>query len=236
MRARSIVALLPLAVLAAAPGRLSAQRRGQDTRPTIAVFPIWNSGSYGQDRENFEALQKGLAAMIISELAANPGARMVEREELQRRLEEQNLGASRRVDDTTAARIGRRVGARYAVTGTFTDFYDDFRVDLHLVNVETGEIIKVEKETMRRDHLFDIIRNVSQRLTKDANVPPLPKQASDARMSRRIPTDALTYYARALLYQDRGEKDKAIEMYTRALEVFPQYGEASEGLQRLKTS
>jgi TolB-like protein len=93
------------------------------------------------------------------------------------------------VDDTTAARIGKRVGARYAVTGTFTDFYGDFRVDLHLVNVETGEIITVEKEHMRRDHLFDI-----------------------------------------------GERDKAIEMYSRALEAFPQYGEASEGLQRLKTS
>src|SRR5437870_1282069 len=93
-----------------------------------------------------------------------------------------------------------------------------------------------EKENMRRDHLFDIIRNVSQRLMKDASLPPLPKQASDARMSRQIPTDALTYYSRALLYQDRGQKDKAIDMYNRALEVFPQYAEATEGLQRLKTS
>jgi TolB-like protein len=236
MRVRSLVALLSLAAAAEQAGGLSAQGRGQDTRLTIAVFPIWNSGSYGQDRESFEALQKGLAAMITSELAANPRARIVEREELQRRLEEQNLGASGRVDDTTAARIGKRVGARYVVTGTFTDFYGEFRVDLHLVNVETGEIVKVEKENMRRDHLFDIIRNVSQRLMKDANLPPLPKQAWDARMSRQIPTEALTYYSRALLYQDRGEKDKAIEMYNRALEVFPQYGEASEALQRLKTS
>ena len=235
MRSRSIVALCSLAALATGAGGLSAQGRA-DSRPGLAVFPIWNSGSYGQDKENFDALQKGMAAMIISELAANPGARVVERDELQRLLEEQNLGASGRVDDATAAKVGKLVGARYVVTGTFIDFYGDFRVDLHLVNVETSEIMKVEKENMRRDHLFDIIRNVSQRLMKDASLPPLPKQASDARMSRQIPTDALTYYSRALLYQDRGQKDKAIDMYNRALEVFPQYTEATEGLQRLKTS
>src|SRR2546422_6208935 len=235
MHSRSIVALCSLAALAVGAGVLSAQGRA-DTRPGLAVFPIWNSGSYGQEKENFDALQKGMAAMIISELAANPGARVVEREALQRLLDEQNLGASGRVDDATAAKLGKLVGARYVVTGTFIDFYGDFRVDVRLVNVETSEIVKVEKENMRRDHLFDIIRAVAARLMKDANLPPLPKQASDERMSRQVPTEALTYYSPTLLYQDRGQKDKAIEMYGKAIQVFPQYAEANEGLQRLKNS
>src|SRR5438876_786736 len=123
MRSRSIVALCSVVALAAGAGGSSAQGRA-DTRPGLAVFPIWNGGSYGQDKENFDALQKGMGAMIISELAANPGARVVEREELQRLLEEQKLG----------------------------------------------------------------------------------------------------------------QKDKAVERYSRALEVLPQYAEASEGLQRLKAS
>src|SRR5438445_9086211 len=107
MRSRSMVALCSLVALAAGAGGLSAEG-GPDSRPGLAVFPIWNSGSYGQDKENFDALQRGMAAMIISELAANPGARVVEREELQRLLEEQKLGAAGRVDDATAARIGKR--------------------------------------------------------------------------------------------------------------------------------
>src|SRR3989441_5934885 len=117
MGPRSFVALCALAALAAGAGGLSAQGRA-DTRPGLAVFPIWNSGSYGQDKENFDALQKGMAAMIISELAANPGARVVEREELERLLEEQNLGASGRVDDATAAQVGELDGARFVGTGT----------------------------------------------------------------------------------------------------------------------
>lgn len=239
MRSRWMAASVALALVASGAWRdLGAQGRGggQDTRPGIAVMPFDNSGSYGQDKENFDALQKGIAGMLISELAANPAARVVERAEIQKLLEEQNLGATGRVDPQTAAKVGKLVGARYVITGAFIDFYGDFRLDARIVNVETSEIVKVESDRMQRDHLFDIIRNVAARLMKDTNLPPLPKQASDQRMSRQIPTEALTFYSKALLYQDRGQKDKAVEMYQRALAVFPEYAEAQQGLERVKNS
>jgi TolB-like protein len=237
MRVHSLATLTALAVLVAASGeRLGAQARGQDTRPGIAVFPFDNGGSYGQDRENFDALQKGIAGMMISELANNAAARVVERDQLQKLLDEQNLGSAGRVDPQTAAKIGKLVGARYVVTGVFIDFYGDFRLDARLINVETGEIVKVESDRMQRDHLFDLLRTVTTRLMKDANLPPLSRQASDQRMGRQIPTEALTYYSRALLYQDRGDKDKAADMYQKALAVFPEYAEAQQGLQRVKSS
>ena len=174
--------------------------------------------------------------MMISELASNAAARVVERDQLQKLLDEQNLGSSGRVDPQTAARIGKLVGARYVVTGVFIDFYGDFRLDARLINAETSEIIKVESDRMQRDHLFDLLRTVTTRLMKDANLPPLSRQATDQRMGRQIPTEALTYYSRALLYQDRGDKDKAADMYQKALAVFPEYAEAQQGLQRVKSS
>ena len=236
MRSRFVPALLSLALLGFIGRELGAQGRGQDTRPGIAVLPFDNSGSYGQDKENFDALQKGIAGMLISELAANPAARVVEREEIEKLLAEQSLGASGKVTPETAAKIGKLVGARYVIAGTFIDFYGDFRLDARLVNVETSEIVKVESDRMQRDHLFDIIRTVAARLMKDANLPPLPRQASEQRMNRQVPTEALTFYSKALLYQDRGQKDKAAEMYQRALAVFPEYAEAQQGLQRVKNS
>ena len=235
MRCRSIAMLVPLALLVAPASARGAQARGQDSRPGIAVFPFDNGGSYGQDRENFDALQKGIAGMIISELATSPGVRVVERDALQKLIDEQNLGASGRIDPQTAAKIGKLVGARYVVTGVFIDFYGDFRLDARLINVETSEIVTVESDRKQRDHLFDLIRGVATKLMKDANLPPLPKQAADQRMSRQIPTEALTYYSKALLYQDRGEKDKAVAMYQKALAVFPQYAEAQQGLQRVSS-
>lgn len=128
------------------------------------------------------------------------------------------------------------MGARYVVLGTFVDFYGDFRVDVRLVNTETSEIVKTESERMQRDHMFDIIRNIAARLMKDANLPALQRQASEQRMGRQVPTEALTYYSRGLLYSDRGQKDKAVEMFNRALVIFPGYAEAEEGLQHVKSS
>lgn len=231
MRARAVVAVLSLM-----PVLLGAQQRSQDTRPGIAVLPFSNGGSYGQGKEDFDALERGIAGMMISELAQNPAARVVERQDIQRLLDEQNLGAQGRVDPQTAAKVGKLVGARYVVMGTFIDFYGDFRVDVRLVNTETSEIVKTESERMQRDHMYDIIRNIAARLMKDANLPALQRQASDQRGARQVPTEALTYYSRALLYQDRGQKDKAAEMFNRALAIFPDYAEAQEGLQRVKPS
>ncbi|HYX82554.1 MAG TPA: CsgG/HfaB family protein [Gemmatimonadales bacterium] len=231
MRARAVMTVLSLV-----PALVGAQQRGQDTRPGIAVFPFTNGGSYGQGKEDFDALERGIAGMMISELTQNPAARVVERQEIQRIVDEQNLVGQNRVDPQTAAKIGKLVGARYVVAGTFIDFYGDFRVDVRLVNVETGEIIKTESERMQRDHLFDIIRGVAGRLMKDVNLPALQRQASDQRMGRQVPTEALTYYSRGLLYSDRGQKDKAVDMFTQALHIFPGYTEADEALQRVKAS
>ena len=231
MRARAV-----LTVLSLVPVLLTAQQHGQDTRPGIAVFPFNNGGSYGQGKEDFDALERGIAGMMISELAQNPAARVVERQEIQRLVDEQNLVGQNRVDPQTAAKVGKLVGARYVVAGTFIDFYGDFRVDVRLVNVETGEIVKTESERMQRDHMFDIIRNVASRLMKDANLPALQRQASDQRMGRQVPTEALTYYSRGLLYADHGQKDKAIEMFNQATTIFPGYTEAEQALQRVKSS
>src|SRR5258705_469849 len=236
MRSRFVPALLSLALLGSMGRELGAQGRGQDTRPGIAVLPFDNSGSYGQDKENFDALQKGIAGMLISELAANPAARVVEREEIEKLLAEQSLGASGKVTPETAAKIGKLVGARYVIAGTFIDFYGDFRLDARLVNVETSEIVKVESDRMQRDHLFDIIRTVAARLMKDANLPPLPPPASEQRMNRQVPTEALSFFSKALLYQDRRPKDKAAQMYQPGLAVFPEYTQAQQGLQRRKDS
>ena len=90
------------------------------------------------------------------------------------------------------------------------------------------------QDRQQREHLFDIIRNVSTRLMKDANLPALQRgAANEQRMGRQVPTEALTYNSRALLYQDRGEKEKAVEMFNRALAIFPEYAEAQDGLHAL---
>ena len=70
-----------------------------------------------------------------------------------------------------------------------------------------------------------------RQILADVELPPL--QAS--RGSRTVPTEALTFYSRALLYQDNGDEARAAEYYRRALEVTPDYTEAQEGLRLLES-
>lgn len=220
--ALALAALTPLAAPA------------QDTRPGIAVMPFDNGGSYGREKEDFEALQQGIPAMLISELSKNPAARVVDRSDINRILGEQNLATQGRVDAATAARVGKLVGARYMIMGGFTDYYGRMRIDARIVDVETSEILKVVSSQKDREKLFDMINDVALAIMENTKLPPLPAQQAAAQ--RHIPTEALTYYSRALLYQDRGDKEKAREFYNRALQVFPEYTEASEGLQRVGNS
>ena len=222
--------------LATALTTLASSAAAQDTRPGIAVLPFENGGSYGQDKENFEALQKGIPAMLLSELSKNPAARLVDRSQTQEILKEQDLGKDGRVDANTAAKVGKLVGARYVIMGSFIDFYGKFRVDARIVNVETSEIMKVvtnDPSLQKREDLFKIIQSVSDKIMADTKLPPLPTEVAKAAKSRVVPTEALTYYSRALLYQDRGDNAKAAEYYKRAIDVFPAYAEAQEGLKKV---
>lgn len=228
--------LARIALIGLALSMLTGPLTGQDRRPGIAVLPFENGGSYGKDKEDFDALRKGLAAMLISELAQNGQVRLVDRFETQRVLDEQGLAVAERVDKETAAKIGKLVGARYMVTGSFIDLYGDFRIDSRMINVETGEIMKVVRSDPKyhdRRDMFRMIQSVAERVMADNRLPQLP--AASAQGSRQVPTEALALFSRALLYQDRGDKAKAVEYYQKALAVFPEYSEATEGLRKART-
>src|SRR6185503_7664644 len=109
---------IALAAVMARPGE--AQQAGP---LTIAVLPFEDRGSYGQDKEVFRALTLGIPATLASELGGHSELRLVDRNQVAQAVQSQELGPNARVDAATAAKVGKQVGARYAVTGNFADFY-----------------------------------------------------------------------------------------------------------------
>lgn len=236
---RVTLALLALAV--ALPGSVRAQAAA-DTRPGIAVLPFENGGSYGRDKEDYTALQGGIPAVLIDELARNPAARVVDRQTIDNMLKEQDLGTSGRVDAATAAKVGKLVGARYMITGTFIELAGKFKLTARIINSETGEIMKSvsnDDAMMNPNDLFKIIQSVATKLMNETKLPPLPEKVADAAKAQKVPTEALTLYSRALLYQDRGDKAKATEYFSRAVTAAGgpgSYAPADEGLKRMQQS
>lgn len=229
MRGRHLLALITAAVAA-----LPVAAAAQDTRPGIAVLPFTNGGSYGADREDLAALEVGIQELLMTELAANSNLRIIDRTRLRDVLEEQGLGTSGRVDAATAARVGRIVGARYVVKGGFVDLYGDFRLDGHVIDVETTELLNAQSVRNRRENLYDLLVDLAVRITDDVDLPPLPTAERDARKEREIPHEAITLFARAKVYQDGGHNDQAIALYERIAEQFPDMVQAKEALIQLR--
>lgn len=226
----------PALVLAALllPANASAQER-PDTRPGVAVFPFSTGISTGANRENLDALSVGLQDILITELAVNTSLRVVDRSVIRQLMEEQELGASGRVDAATAARLGKIVGARYALTGGFNDVDGEFHFDARIVDVETSEVIKAQRVSDKRERLYAIVMEMAQRLTRDVNLPALPTQVQQERQSGRaaLPRDAVLLYSQAQYFQDRGQIDRAKELYRRVTKEFPAMTQAAEALRRL---
>jgi len=64
---------------------------------------------------------------------------VVERQQLEKVLEEQGFQMSASVDETTAVRIGKILGAGYIVLGKVSRMGKDVTVEARVVNVETGK-------------------------------------------------------------------------------------------------
>jgi TolB-like protein len=222
-------ALRTLALVAFAVGPAAAQ-----TRPVVvAILPFEDRGSYGQDKEVFRALALGIPATLASELGGHSELRLVDRNRVAQALQSQELGPNARVDAATAAKIGKQVGARYAVTGNFADFYGKFRLDARVVDTENGQIVKVvsndDPRLQDRTDLFRIIQMVAHRVLAETT-----GQAPRGAEPAVIPTEALSQYSLGLLYETQGDKAKAGEHYQRALSAFPDYPDAREGAQRVR--
>jgi TolB-like protein len=207
----------------------------QDTRPGVAVLPFLQGISIGAEKEVLDALTIGLQQILITELSQNPALRVVDRNILAELMAEQDLAVGGRVDAQTAARIGRLVGAKYVFTGGFNDVNAEFRLDGRIVNTETSEVVKAVEVTDRRDNLFGIVVRLSESITRDLRLPALEATVRQERQSRAsaIPREAVILYSQAQFFQDRGQLDRAKELYRRITTEFPRMTEAQEALRRI---
>ena len=200
----------------------------------FAVLPFENTGSYGQDKEVFEALELGLPAMIARAIGGHPGAAVVQRAQVDEVMRKLGLGPAQRVDAASATQVGKRTGARYTITGSFADFYGKFRINARLVDAESGEIVKVvsndDPKLQDRAQLAAIAQTVGEKITSAAGLAPYPAGSAPP----AIPTDAIIAYSRGLLHESRGDRAKASEFYQSALSAYPGFLEAAAALKRVR--
>jgi TolB-like protein len=172
---------LPLAAQTPAPPAqpVVAPMGTLDSRPTVAVLYFTNGALVGG--ADYAPLSKGMAEILITELARNPGVRVVERDRLQQLMAEQNLGSGDRVDQGTALRLGKILGAHHLLMGGFVvDPRQNVRIDVRSVNTETSQVEYVETVTGKADRLLALVDELGTKLNTGLRLPPLPPRLRPA--------------------------------------------------------
>jgi curli biogenesis system outer membrane secretion channel CsgG len=152
---RHFVFLLVSLLLVAAPAQTQLKKR-------LAVSRFEDRTGSG-----YHSLGEGIADMLITALVKSGKFIVIERQEIERVLQEQQFGGSGMVTPETAPKVGQILGAELFIVGSVSEFGQKENnisggmsmlgggisrkqsravVDIRLINTTTGEIVAAESE------------------------------------------------------------------------------------------
>ena len=135
------------------------------TPRTVAVVPFANVS--GQPADDW--IGAGVAETLIADLQAEPGVSVIGRELVDNALADLTLAAVPD-DDATLMELGRRVGARWLISGGYQRLGDRIRITARLVEVPSGQVARSAKIDGAVDDLFELQDQVTRQLMDRAMV------------------------------------------------------------------
>jgi TolB-like protein len=196
---------------------------------TVAVLDFKNSGAL-----EYNAISKGLAEMIITDLLKVPELNVVERIKIQALIQEIRIGMTEVVEEKTAPKAGRMLLAKNLIWGeyavenskklkistTVTEILDSTNLGKAEVEGPVSEFFNLEKELV-----FSILEALG---FKEEDLSPSVKKSI-----RKIQTknfDAFLNYSKGLDYIDQKDFYKANEAFHTAVKSDPGFDLANEAL------
>ncbi|MDC7226454.1 MAG: CsgG/HfaB family protein [Spirochaetales bacterium] len=216
-RLRSILPVL-LLFLTAAAGAFASE-----TPLRISVLYFENTGSV----EELTWLEKGLADMLLTDLALSEDINAIERTELQKVLDEQSFSLSGLTDDSQSIEIGRLLSAELLLTGSFIEAGGRLRIDGRLLNTETGAVSTAVKAEGSRDSIFELEAELARSIFKGLEI----ETPEELEIKSPSKLSAVVSYYKGLNLFDSGRYSEAVEYYRQAALEDPEYGKPRAGLE-----
>jgi len=198
---------------------------------TLAVLYFENKGNM----RNLDPLQKGIADMMITDLSKIHSVKVVERVRLQKLVEELNFGESGLVDERTAPRVGKLLGAYRLVKGTFFDLTSDkLRIDALVAQTRSGQVDGTTDISGDMKQFFRLEKELVFKILDELKIP----ITNQERVSiLEVPTEnffAFLQYSQGIDYEDKGLYDQAVQSYTSAVQSDPNFSQARSSLSTAK--
>ena len=201
----------------------AAEPPGQDAQPqSVASIAVLNFVNRNPG-DGWDWLGKGLADLLITDLSKSASLIVVERERMAWMTKELRLGERGVVDASTAGRFGRFCKVDWVLFGSFIKEDEDLSMEAHIVEVETGRLMRVELVEGEVEELLALQKELALGILNRLH---LPLSEEERRRVLQMPTDsvdALARYSFGLDSYDNGDYERAIVEFRLALRKDPEY-------------
>lgn len=228
----AVVSLLSLVAVAAPPPEKAPPAA---VKPTVAILYF----DYDKTDE-LEVLKKGLAQMLITDLAGHPSVVLVERARVQAVFDELKLTETKKVDPATAVKVGKVLSAKYVLIGGYFQLLGQMQINTRLVNTETSATIPGPGVRGKPDAFFDLEAELSGKLATllSTQIPPpenAPQKEAAAPRARPQKSNVKVAlgYSRALEALDKKDKVTAKKELEAVVKEQPDFVLASLDLAEL---
>lgn len=198
--------------------------------PVVTVLYFDNASG---DAE-LEYMRKGLADLLITDLVAWEGVRIVERNRLEDALKELKFQQTKYIDKSTAAKLGQILGADYQITGTIQKVGAKLALDARLTRVRSSETLITAREVDEPDKIFELEQRLANQLIAKIDGALTPN--AQARKKAKVPDAAtLLAFSKALELADQGKLEESQAAMRAVVSKAPLFGlarERAEGLSK----
>lgn len=204
--------------------------RQQGGLQTLAVMDFTNNSI--TRREDYEGLSKGLPSIMINRLTGGTDLQVIERERIEWLLDELKLQEKEgKVDQSTAVETGQLLGANAVVFGSFIATEEEMSITARVVKVETGEVMFGDQVRGEPDAFFDLISELSQKVTKSVNVEMEETQLGSEETQS---LDAMMAYSDGLNALEAGNYRQAQRKFEKAVEYDDGFEKARQKMESVK--
>ena len=191
---------------------------------TLAIVDFTNQSI--DDRERLAPLSKGFSSLMINQLSGATDLKVVERERISWLLDELDLQQdASRVDQQTAVRASRLLGAHMVLFGSYMKFGKTMNLSVRLVSVETGEILMTEQVKGKANDFLELAETLSLSIAQNINVS-FSNNELGYRHRETKSLDALLSYSEGLDLLEKEDYRAAYEKFLDAYDQDPDYKRA----------
>ena len=164
-----------------------------------------------------------MSNMLLTDLKNNihpSKISFLERTQLNKILNEQQLQGTKSFDKNTAVTFGKLAGVKYVILGSVYVLDGICNLNSRMVDVETSEIIYAKESNGKITEWLNLKTKLAEDLSSELNN---PIEIEDAYTNLEVNEGTITQYSKVIELLEKGELDKANDFLTLLKSVQPEF-------------